>query len=97
MLLLVFLLFVVMDLFSKSISAICSESMLGNESDRKKAAAERDYLQQEMNSVTVNITNSNGSVSQVKLQKYGVGYIGTRGEYYRTMPTEEHLRVVYGF
>ena len=71
--------------------------MLGNESDRKMAAAERDYMQQEMNTVTVNITNSNGSVSQVKLRKYGVGYIGTRGEYYRTTPTEEQLRVVYGF
>jgi len=71
--------------------------MLGNESDRKKAAAERDYMQQEMNTVTVNITNSNGSVSQVKLRKYGVGYIGTRSEYYSTMPTEDQLRVVYGF
>jgi len=71
--------------------------MLGNESDRKMAAAERDYMQQEMNIVTVNITNSNGSVSQVKLRKYGVGYIGTRGEYYRTIPTEDQLRVVYGF
>ena len=71
--------------------------MLGNESDKKKAAAERDYLQQEMNTVTVNITNSNGSVSQVKLRKYGVGYIGTRGEYYSTMPTEDQLRMVYGF
>ena len=70
---------------------------LGNESDKKKAAAERDYIQQEMNTVTVNITNSNGSVSQVKLQKYGIGYIGTRGEYYSTMPTQEQLRVIYGF
>ena len=71
--------------------------MIGNESDKKKAEAERAYMQQEMNAVTVNITNSNGSVSQVKLRKYGVGYLGTRGEYYRTMPTEDQLRVVYGF
>lgn len=71
--------------------------MLGNESDKKKAVAERDYLQQEMNTVTANITNSNGSVSQVKLRKYGVGYIGTRGEYYSTIPTEDQLRVIYGF
>ena len=71
--------------------------MLGNESDKKKAAAERDYIQQEMNTVTANITNSNGSISQVKLRRHGVGYIGTRGEYYSTMPTEEQLRVVYGF
>jgi uncharacterized protein YcfJ len=71
--------------------------MFGNEKDKKAAAVEREQIRQEMNTVTVNITNSNGSISQVKLRKYGVGYIGTRGEYYETMPTEEQLRVVYGF
>jgi hypothetical protein len=50
-----------------------------------------------MSYVTVNITNSNGSVSQVLLRKQGVGYVGTRGEYYNTLPTGEQLRPVYGF
>ena len=71
--------------------------ILGNESDKKKAQAERDYTRQEMNTVTVNITNSNGSVSQVKLRKHGVGYVGTRGEYYSSLPTEDQLRPIYGF
>lgn len=71
--------------------------ILGNESDKKKAQAERDYTRQEMNTVTVNITNSNGSVSQVRLRKHGVGYVGTRGEYYSTLPTDDQLRPVYGF
>jgi len=71
--------------------------MLGNESDRKKTQAELAYLHQQTDYVTVNINNSNGSVSQVRLRKQGVGYVGTRGEYYNRLPTEEQLRPVYGF
>ena len=71
--------------------------MLGNESDKKKAAADRALLRDDMNHVTVNVTNSNGSVSQVRLKKQGVGYVGTRGEYYSNLPTEDQLRPIYGF
>lgn len=71
--------------------------MLGNESDKQKAAADRALLREDMNHVTVNITNSNGSVSQVRLRRQGVGYVGTRGEYYHTLPSEDELRPVYGF
>jgi len=71
--------------------------MIGNEQDKKKAAADRDSIRQEMNVVTVNVTNSNGSVSQVKLRKQGVGYVGPRGEYYDKLPTEDQLRPIYGF
>ena len=71
--------------------------MIGNEQDKKKAAADRDSIRQEINVVTVNITNSNGSVSQVKLRKHGVGYVGTRGEYYSSLPTGDQLRPIYGF
>ena len=71
--------------------------MLGNESDRKKAQVERASLRQEVNTVMVRVTNSNGSIVQVPLRKQGVGYVGTRGEYYGTLPTEDQLRPVYGF
>lgn len=71
--------------------------MLGNEGDKKKAQTERDGLRQEMNTVLVKVTNSNGSIVQVPLRKQGVGYIGTRGEYYATLPTQDQLRPVYGF
>ena len=71
--------------------------MIGNESERQKAQAERAYMRQEMNTVAVNITNSNGSVSQVRLRRHGVGYVGTRGEYYHRLPTEDQLRPIYGF
>jgi len=71
--------------------------MLGSEGDKKKARAERAYLHEQTEYVTVNITNSNGSISQVRLRKQGVGYVGTRGEYYNRLPTEDELRPVYGF
>ncbi len=71
--------------------------MLGNEGDRKNAQAERAYMRQEMRTVAVNITNSNGSVSQVRLRRQGVGYVGTRSEYYDHLPTEDELRPIYGF
>ena len=71
--------------------------IFGNEGDKTKAADERSYIRQEMNVETVYFTNSNGSMSKVRLRKYGVGYLGTRGEYYDTMPKQEQLRTVYGF
>ncbi len=71
--------------------------MLGNESDRRKAQVERACLRREMNTVMVKVTNSNGSIVQVPLRKQGVGYVGTRGEYYSTLPTDDQLRPVYGF
>lgn len=51
----------------------------------------------ERTEVTVWITNSNGSQTSVKLKKSGPGYLGPRGEWYRSMPTNEQLRMVYGF
>lgn len=47
--------------------------------------------------VTVWITNSNGSQTSVRLTRQGPWYVGPRGEYYSEMPTNEQLRVVYGF
>jgi hypothetical protein len=71
--------------------------MIGNESERQKDYAEREGMRHEMNTVAVNITNSNGSISQVRLKKHGVGYVGTRGEYYSRLPSEDELRPIYGF
>lgn len=47
--------------------------------------------------VEVWITNSNGSRTSVKLTREGSWYVGPRGEYYSEMPTNEQLRVVYGY
>ncbi|MFA5554225.1 MAG: hypothetical protein WCZ89_02345 [Phycisphaerae bacterium] len=59
--------------------------------------AEMENLRRQINTVTVNITNSNGSISQVNLTKHGIGFVGPRGEYYETMPTEDQLKPIYGF
>jgi hypothetical protein len=71
--------------------------MVGNEQDKKKTKTEMGELRQEMNTVTVNVTNSNGSVTPVTLRKQGVGYVGPRGEYYSSLPTSKQLKPVYGF
>jgi len=75
---------------------------VGNEQDKKKerarTQAEIDSLRQEMNTVTVNVVNSNGSVSPVTLRKQGAVYIGPRGETYTMLPTQEQLKQAgYGF
>ena len=71
--------------------------IFGNESDKKKTQNQMYAMNQDINSQVVNITNSNGSIIQVKLRRQGVGWVGTRGEYYPNLPTEEQLRPVYGF
>jgi len=71
--------------------------MLGNESDKDRTQAQMYSLREEMNHETVNITNSNGSICRVRLRKQGPGYVGTRGEYYSRLPSEDQLRPVYGF
>lgn len=76
--------------------------IIGNEQDKKKAAvqtsAQMEQMRQEMNTVTINVTNSNGSITPVTLRKQGVVYIGPRGETYPTLPTQEQLKQAgYGF
>jgi hypothetical protein len=86
--------------------------MIGNEQDKKKTKAEMESIrqenmqmrqqstqvQQEMSTVTINIVNSNGSITPVTLRKQGVVYIGPRGETYPTLPTQEQLKQAgYGF
>ncbi len=71
--------------------------IIGNEQDKKKQKAEMENQAAEIDTVTVNVTNSNGSVIPVKLKRQGVGYVGPRGEYYETLPTSEQLRPIYGF
>ena len=57
----------------------------------------RTPLPVEDSAITVWITNSNGSKTSVRLTRQGPWYVGPRGEYYTEMPTNEQLRVVYGF
>jgi len=46
--------------------------------------------------VVIEIHNSNGSITPVKLKKEGSAYIGPKGERYEELPTAEQLKPVYG-
>ena len=71
--------------------------MIGNEGDKAKTRTQMFAMQNEMNSQLVNVTNSNGSIVQVRVTRQGVGWVGPRGEYYPTLPSSGQLRPVYGF
>ena len=74
--------------------------MAGKDAEQKKAnqATQRqiDDLRAEQGIVTVWITNSNGSKTEVRLRKSGSGFKGPRDEYYDSMPTKEDLYKLYG-
>ena len=56
-----------------------------------------NYLQQQQFITTVWVENSNGSKTPVQLrQTEGGQFVGPRGEYYPTMPTQDQLRKAYG-
>ena len=77
---------------------------VGNEQDKAQLHAESVQAIQTANSasatantVVINVTNSNGSITPVTLQRGGGEYVGPRGERYIQLPTPEQLRPVYGF
>jgi hypothetical protein len=57
----------------------------------------RPPLPVEESRITVWVTNTNGSRTAVTLTRRSPWYVGPRGEYYSGIPTNEQLRVVYGF
>jgi hypothetical protein len=75
--------------------------LIGREGDRReKAREEADQPpppDQTGNTVIVNVTNSNGSVTPVRLTRQGSGWVGPKGEYYSSLPTGDQLRPLYGF
>ncbi len=71
--------------------------MVGAEKDRKKTETQTQTAIQEANTFYVNITNSNGSVTPVRIAKQGNFYVGPRGEQYSKLPAEEELKPFYGF
>ncbi len=70
--------------------------MAGNEAERKTTRREMADIRAEQNTVTVWITNSNGSKTDVRLRRDGPGFRGPGGEYYDSMPTTEQLAQLYG-
>ncbi|AQT67754.1 Surface antigen [Anaerohalosphaera lusitana] len=70
-----------------------------HQEDKQEDEDERDqtYRNIQSDTVTVWVTNSNGSKTPVTLEKENNGYVGPKGEFYETMPSEADLRKVYGF
>jgi len=70
---------------------------IGNEQDKKKMKTDIAAAQQAANTMVVNVTNSNGSITPVTLRRQGNVWVGPKGEQYNTVPTEDDLKTVYGF
>jgi hypothetical protein len=45
----------------------------------------------------VNVPNSNGSITPVRIRRIGTVWVGPKGEQYLSYPTVEQLKPVYGF
>jgi len=78
-------------------AATCGTGELLKQTDQlshRDRAEECDRPVQE--TVVVKMTNDNGSVAPVELNKQGNVYIGPKGEVYQQLPTEEQLRPLYG-
>ena len=71
--------------------------VVGNEKDKAQTQSQINAVQDQANTVIINVTNSNGSITPVTLTRQGGSYVGPRGEQYTSLPTEEQLRKVYGF
>ena len=68
---------------------------VGNESDKAKAAQEREELRQMSSTHVVYVTNSNGSQKPITLYRRGGRWVGPKGEEYTSIPTEATLRPMY--
>ena len=71
--------------------------LIGNEGDKKDTQRQMQSVRDEANTMVVNITNSNGSITPVILRRSGNMWIGPKGEQYMSVPTVEQLKPVYGF
>ncbi len=78
--------------------------VVGNEQDKAQLQAGNAQAIQAANAastaantVVINVSNSNGSITPVTLRREGNEYIGPKEEHYLQLPTAEQLRSVYGF
>jgi len=77
-------------------AAICGVGQLLEEIDRESKKREDKHEEERAEQVIVEIHNSNGSITPVKLKKKGGAYVGPKGERYDALPTEEQLKPIYG-
>lgn len=81
-----------------AIGAVAGYILTDKESSQQQPQQRTPSSQVQQDTVSVWITNSNGSQYEVKLRPNGKGgYYGPKGELYPTMPTQEQLKGAYGF
>jgi|WetSurMetagenome_2_1015567.scaffolds.fasta_scaffold252147_1 hypothetical protein len=73
----------------KNAPAPQAQSAIGDSVMPKPSLAEGD-------TVTINIPNSSGNFTAIKLVRHGDGYTGPQGENYPLHPTVAQLQVLYG-
>jgi hypothetical protein len=66
------------------------------QSDRHRRDRDHERKDRRTEQAVVEIHNSNGSITPVKLKRKDGSYIGPKGERYQQLPTEEQLRPLYG-
>jgi outer membrane lipoprotein SlyB len=71
--------------------------LIGNEMDKQDMKQDQAVIREEANSAVVNVQNSNGSSTPVRMRRVGSRWIGPNGEEYMSLPSSEQLRPVYGF
>ncbi len=76
--------------------------VMGHQTDKANAQmgamnAQIGAANEAANTTIINVKNSNGSYTPVSLRRVGNQYVGPRGEYYPALPTEEQLKIAYGF
>lgn len=91
-----FTVLLVVALFSENIFALDFWSWHFQRPHFRRRETPITFSQIQENTITVWITNNNGSITEVKLIPSADGYLGPKGEYYAAMPTEEQLKPLYG-
>jgi hypothetical protein len=62
----------------------------------RKEKEHREHEDECDEQVIIEIHNSNGSITPVKIKRENYHFIGPKGERYDQMPTEEQLKPIYG-
>ncbi len=70
--------------------------LVGRGMDKKDQSREAVSIQQAADTVTVKVPNNDGTTTPVTLKRSGDVWVGPKGETYKTIPTSEELRPIYG-
>jgi hypothetical protein len=76
--------------------AAVSGIYVGGCHSKAKQQSQVELLKEEVANSIVNVPNSNGSFTPVKISRVGNVWVGPKGEVYNSYPTVEQLKSLYG-